>query len=184
MPDGGISPEHQSCFLLIFYNYVYVCLAILCMCTSQVVYHAAIVNVALHYMWPYIWENQPVKREKQKKSMLWCLFRWAKMLPSKFEANPMLCLQVRRSSFSLFPLASSCLNNYFRTYVIIDFLANWLVFINKVTYLISTTSSSIKKSFCLKLQVDWHTQNQLSFVPCLLGKGSTPLFYIGMVEKT
>ena len=55
------------------------------------------------------------------------------MPPSKFEANPTLSLRVRRASFSLFPLASSCLNNYFHVYSIIDFLANRLVFVNTVT---------------------------------------------------
>ena len=51
---------------------------------------------------------------------------------SKFEANP--TLRLRRASFCLFPLASSCLNDYFRTYAIIKFLANRLVFPNTVTY--------------------------------------------------
>ena len=57
------------------------------------------------------------------------------MPPFKFEANPMLGLQVKRTSFSLFTLASSCLNAYFRAYVIINFLADWLVFLNTVTNL-------------------------------------------------
>ena len=51
------------------------------------------------------------------------------MLPSKFEANPTLRLRVRRVSFASFPLASSCSNDYFLAYVIIDFLANRLVFL-------------------------------------------------------
>ena len=55
------------------------------------------------------------------------------MPPSKFEANPTLHLRVKRSSFSLFPLASSCSNVYFRTYAIIDFFADWLVCLNTVT---------------------------------------------------
>ena len=50
------------------------------------------------------------------------------MPPSKFEANPMLRRGVKRASFSLFTLASSCTN------AIIDFLADRLVFLNTVTY--------------------------------------------------
>ena len=57
------------------------------------------------------------------------------MLPSKFEANPTLRLRVKHASFSLFTLASSCSNVYFRAYAIIDFLADWLVFLNTVTNL-------------------------------------------------
>ena len=53
---------------------------------------------------------------------------------SKFEANPMLHLRVKRSSFSVFPLVSSCSNVYFRTYAIIYFLADQLVFLNMVTF--------------------------------------------------
>ena len=56
------------------------------------------------------------------------------MPPSKFEANPMLHRGVKRASFSLFTLASSCANAYFRAYAIIDFLADRLVFLNTVTY--------------------------------------------------
>ena len=40
------------------------------------------------------------------------------MPPSKFEANPTLRVRVKRSSFSLFPLASSCSNADFRAYAI------------------------------------------------------------------
>ena len=58
------------------------------------------------------------------------------MPPSKFEANPTLRLRVNRSSFSLFPLASSCLNAYFHAYAIIDFLADQLVFLKTVTYIL------------------------------------------------
>ena len=50
---------------------------------------------------------------------------------SKSEANLMLCLRVRCVSFSLFPLASSCLNDYFHAYAIIDYLT---VFLNMVTF--------------------------------------------------
>ena len=53
------------------------------------------------------------------------------MLPSKFEANPKLRLRVKRSSLSLFLLASSCSNAHFCAYVRIDFLADWLVFLTK-----------------------------------------------------
>ena len=53
---------------------------------------------------------------------------------SKFEANPTLLHGVKCASFSLFTLASSCANVYFRAYAIIDFLADWLVFLNTVTY--------------------------------------------------
>ena len=52
----------------------------------------------------------------------------------QFEANPSLRLRVKHASFSLLPLTSSCSNAYFHTYVIIDFLADWLVFLlNMVT---------------------------------------------------
>ena len=54
---------------------------------------------------------------------------------SKFEANPMLRRGVKRASFSLFTLASSCSNAYFRAYAIIDFLTDPLVFLNTVTYI-------------------------------------------------
>ena len=40
--------------------------------------------------------------------------------------KPMVYFWVRRASFSLFPLASSYSNDYFREYAIIDFLANQL----------------------------------------------------------
>ena len=56
------------------------------------------------------------------------------MQSSKFEANPMLRLRVRCASLSLFPLASSCSDDYFCAYAIIDFLANWVVFLNTATY--------------------------------------------------
>ena len=56
------------------------------------------------------------------------------MPPFKFEVNPILHLQVKRASFSLLPLASLGLKDYFRVYAIIDFLANMLVFLNTVTY--------------------------------------------------
>ena len=57
------------------------------------------------------------------------------MLPSKF-ANPMLHFRVRCAFFTLFLLAFSCSTDYYREYVIIDCLANWLVFPNTVTYLV------------------------------------------------
>ena len=57
------------------------------------------------------------------------------MPASKFEANPTLHLRVKRASFSLFTLASSCSNAYFCAYAIIDFLADRLVFLNTVTNL-------------------------------------------------
>ena len=50
------------------------------------------------------------------------------------EANPTLHGGVKRASFSLFTLVSSCANAYFRAYAIIDFLADRLVFLNTVTY--------------------------------------------------
>ena len=56
------------------------------------------------------------------------------MPPSKFEANSTLRLLVKRASFSLFTLASSCSNAYFRTYAMIGFLADRLVFLNTVTF--------------------------------------------------
>ena len=55
---------------------------------------------------------------------------------SKFEANPTLRRGVKLASVSLFTLASSCANAYFRAYAIIDFLADRLVFPNTVTYII------------------------------------------------
>ena len=60
------------------------------------------------------------------------------MPPSRFEANPTLRRGVKRASFSLFTLASSCANAYFRAYAIIDFLADRLVFLNTVTYVAHT----------------------------------------------
>ena len=63
------------------------------------------------------------------------LLRLGKMPPSKFEANLTLRLRVKRTSFYLFTLASSCSNAYFRAYAIIDFLADRLVFLNTVTNL-------------------------------------------------
>ena len=62
------------------------------------------------------------------------------MPPSKFEANPTLHRGVKRASFSLFTLASSCANAYFRAYAIIDFLADRLVFLNTVTNAFSILS--------------------------------------------
>ena len=47
------------------------------------------------------------------------------MPPSKFEANPTLRRGVKRASFSLFTLASSCAKAYFRAYVTIDFIAGF-----------------------------------------------------------
>ena len=61
--------------------------------------------------------------------------RRAKMPPSKFEANLTLRRGVKRASFSLCILASSCANAYIRAYAIIDFLADRLVFLNTVTYI-------------------------------------------------
>ena len=69
------------------------------------------------------------------------------MPPSKFEANPMLRLRVKRAFFSLFTLASSCSNVYFHAYTIIDFLADRLVFLNTVTY-----NSKIQKLSCLTVK--------------------------------
>ena len=51
------------------------------------------------------------------------------MPPSKYEANPTLRRGVKRASFSLFTLVSSCANTYFRAYAIIDFLTDRLVFL-------------------------------------------------------
>ena len=56
------------------------------------------------------------------------------MPPSNFEANLTLHLRVRHAIFSLFPFASSSSNDYFHMCVIIDFLANRLVFLNTVSY--------------------------------------------------
>ena len=61
---------------------------------------------------------------------------------SKFEANLTLHRGVKSASFSLFTLASSCANAYFRAYAIIDFLADRLVFLNMVTYIIYTRTPS------------------------------------------
>ena len=41
-------------------------------------------------------------------------------------------LRVRHTPYSLFSLESSCLNDYFLAYAIIDYLVNRLVFPNKV----------------------------------------------------
>ena len=59
------------------------------------------------------------------------------MPPSKFKANPTLRHGVKRASFSLFTLASSCEYAYFRACAIIDFLADRLVFLNTVTYYVT-----------------------------------------------
>ena len=75
------------------------------------------------------------------------------MPPSKFEANPMLHRGVKRASFSLFTLASSCANVYFRAYAIIDFLADRLVFLNTVTYVVDLLLSH----FILKFKFEWTT---------------------------
>ena len=79
------------------------------------------------------------------------------MPPSKFEANQMFRLRVKCTFFSFFPLASSCLNAYFRAYAIIDFLADRLVFLNNVTFYLpllldlsfSKTSSTLISPFLL-----------------------------------
>ena len=82
-----------------------------------------------------IWENQLVsEKNKILFNAFFNLLHPANMPPSKFEANLTLLLRVRRATFSSFPLASPCLNDYFRVYTIIDFLANRLVFLNTVTY--------------------------------------------------
>ena len=51
------------------------------------------------------------------------------------EANMMFHLLVRHASFPLFLLASSCSNDYFHPYMIIDFLTNRLVFLRMVTFM-------------------------------------------------
>ena len=66
------------------------------------------------------------------------------MPPSNFEANPTLRLRVKRASFSLFTLASPCSNAYFHAYMIIDFLADWLVFPNTVTNVVLKLSGEIE----------------------------------------
>ena len=82
-----------------------------------------------------IWENQLVSEKNKNLFLLLCyLLRRAKMPPSKFEANPTLRLRVRRASFSLFPLASSCSNDNTQVYTIIDFLATCQFSPNTVTY--------------------------------------------------
>ena len=81
-----------------------------------------------------ILEKQSVS-EKNKKKFIALLPFTGKIPPSKFEANPTFRLRVKRASFSLFTLASSCSNAYFRAYAIIDFLADRLVFLNTVTNL-------------------------------------------------
>ena len=63
--------------------------------------------------------------------MLCCIFHRARIPLSKLEGYLMLTLGGRRASF---PLASSCLNDFFRAYTIPVYLANRLVFINMVTY--------------------------------------------------
>ena len=79
----------------------------------------------------HIWENQLVS-EKNK-----ILFYGVKMLSSKFEANLTLHLRVRRASFSLFPLASSCSNDYFHMYAII----------NTVTYVMGSAKGGQTSKF-------------------------------------
>ena len=72
------------------------------------------------------------------------------MPPSNFEANPKLRLRVKRASFYLFSLVSSCSNVYFRVYAIIDFLVDRLVFLNTVTYksVLPTLMSKLVRFFC------------------------------------
>ena len=74
------------------------------------------------------------------------------MPPSNFEANPKLRLRVKRASFYLFSLVSSCSNAYFRAYAIIDFLADRLVFLNMVTFITKKQDGSYtlqKKVVCV-----------------------------------
>ena len=71
------------------------------------------------------------------------------MPPSKFEANPTLIRGVKRASFSLFTLASSCANAYFHAYTIIDFLADQLVFLNTVTYVHGNKQNFFRNSLSL-----------------------------------
>ena len=86
--------------------------------------------------------NQPVN-EKSK-------FFFIALLPFtlngdaavKFEANPMLRLQVRCTSFSL---ASSCSNDYYITNAIIDFLANRLI--SSHIYMYTSRSKMVKLLF-------------------------------------
>ena len=66
-----------------------------------------------------IWENRLVS---EKNKIIFLPFMSSEDVPSKFEANLMLCLQERHTPFS--PLASSCSNDYFCAYATIDFLAN------------------------------------------------------------
>ena len=85
------------------------------------------------------------------------------MPPSKFEANPTLRRGVKRASFSLFTLASSCANAYFRAYAVIDFFADRLVFLNTVTYRVhplglmdSTYRVPLLDSKLLRLRYAWY----------------------------
>ena len=56
----------------------------------------------------------------------------------------MLSLRVKRAYFSLFLLVSTCTNDYFRVYAVIDFLANRLVFLNTITYIMSKVISGLQ----------------------------------------
>ena len=95
-----------------------------------------LINLRKQYMLTVFGKTNQLARKTSFFLLLCYLLRPAKILPSKFEANLMLRLRVH-DSFSLFPLASSCLNEYFRSYTIIDFLCNQLVFLNMVTYKVS-----------------------------------------------
>ena len=97
-----------------------------------------------------IWENQSVS----EKNIALLPFT----PPSNFEANPTLCLQVRRASFSLF-IASTCSNDYFHSCAIIDFLTNLLDFPNTVT-----------------INVQNHTSLEDDILLCPLGQPSFPGF--------
>ena len=67
------------------------------------------------------------------------------MLPSKFEAKPMLCVQVRHTYFSI---SVFVLNDYFYTYAIIDLLTNQLVFPTTVT---NDNNGCTPHSLCCRL---------------------------------
>ena len=98
----------------------------LCVCVCKLWLHNCVGVWVSH-----ICDRKQLARNLKKFLLLSCIFCRAKIPLSKLEGYLTLTLGVRRASFSL---ASSYLNDYFRAYTIIDFLANRLVLVNMVTY--------------------------------------------------
>ena len=88
-----------------------------------------------------IWEKQLVSEKNRPILLLFYFLHRVKMLLSKFEANP----DSSSSKMRFFsPFVSSCSMDYFREYVIIDFLTNQFVFLNMVTNNMKKKRQTIK----------------------------------------